>query len=196
MTDYLILVNSQHPIPPDFRETVDLVEIRNDRGTCFLLERETAAHYKALKAYLQEKEGILVDLDSAYRDEASQQRIWDEFTATFGSAYAEKYAAIPGTSEHHTGLALDVCLIKEGRVIDDNDEMNAETEIFDRIYPHLARFGFIHRYKHECWHYRYVGGKETARKIAETGCSLEEYLAGAERAKARKSPLQSTAKYD
>ncbi|MGI6177467.1 MAG: D-alanyl-D-alanine carboxypeptidase family protein [Eubacterium sp.] len=176
MTDYLIVVNSKNPMPKDFIDTVELVKITNDRGTEFELEKETCEHYKALKKYLAEKENIIVDLDSAYRDEAYQQRIWDEFTEKFGPEYAEKYAAVPGTSEHHTGLALDVCLIKDGKVIDDNDEMNAETEIFGRIYPVLPQFGFIHRYSHECWHYRYVGSPKTAKAIADSGLTLEQYV--------------------
>ena len=177
MPDYLIVVDSENPIPHDFAGTVELVSVTNDRGRKFLVEKETAAHYLELKKYLAEKENIIVDLDSAYRDEAYQQRIWDEFTDKFGLWYAEKYAAVPGTSEHHTGLAVDVCLIKDGKVIDDNDALNAETEIFGRIYPILPKFGFIHRYSHECWHYRYVGSPETAQEIADSGLTLEEYLA-------------------
>lgn len=129
-----------------------------------------------LKECLASDENIKVDLDSAYRDEADQQRIWDEFTAEFGIEYTRKFVAVPGTSEHHTGLALDVCLIKDGRVIDDNDAMNAETEIFGRVYKVLPKFGFIHRYAHECWHYRYVGSPETARAITDSGLTLEQYV--------------------
>lgn len=175
MTDYMIIVNSETKVPSDFVGTVNLVTVKNDRGSEFRLEEQTWLHYLELKKYLADELGITVDLDSAYRDEAEQQRIWDEFSEEFGEWYAEKYAAVPGTSEHHTGLALDVCLIKDGRVIDDNDAMNAETEIFGQIYPVLPRFGFIHRYSHECWHYRYVGSPEMAQAIADSGLTLEQY---------------------
>jgi D-alanyl-D-alanine carboxypeptidase len=175
MTDYMIIVNSKNPIPANFTDTVELVSLKNDRGDVYQLEKETAQAYLNLKEELLEKENIVIDLDSAYRDVESQQKIWDYFTEKFGAWYAEKYAALPGTSEHHTGLALDVCLIKDGRVIDDNDAMNAETEIFGRIYKYLPKYGLIHRYSHECWHYRYVGSPETAKAITESGLTLEAF---------------------
>ncbi len=176
MTDYMVIVNESNHMPPDFISTVELIDVVNDRGEAFRLERKTWEHYVMLKECLASDENIKVDLDSAYRDEADQQRIWDEFTAEFGIEYTRKFVAVPGTSEHHTGLALDVCLIKDGRVIDDNDAMNAETEIFGRVYKVLPKFGFIHRYAHECWHYRYVGSPETARAITDSGLTLEQYV--------------------
>ena len=54
--------------------------------------------------------------------------------------------AKPGYSEHHTGLALDICLVVNGTVIDDNDEMIAQREIFAKIHEKLADYGFILRY--------------------------------------------------
>lgn len=65
MPDYLIVVDSENPIPHDFAGTVELVSVTNDRGRKFLVEKETAAHYLELKKYLAEKENIIVDLDSA-----------------------------------------------------------------------------------------------------------------------------------
>ena len=46
----------------------------------------------------------------------------------------------------YTGLAIDVCLEKDGRRIDDNDEMIAEKEIFAKVHEKLAKYGFILRY--------------------------------------------------
>ena len=131
------------------------------------------------------KEGIDIELDSTYRSVKSQEELWDEFEKLYGREYCEKYVAIPGFSEHHTGLAVDVCLIKDGKVIDDNDEMIAEKEIFAKVHAHLSDYGFILRYlegkenitgySYEPWHFRYVG-KEAAKEIKKRNITLEEYL--------------------
>ena len=131
-------------------------------------------------------EGIDIELDSTYRSVQRQEELWAEFEEKYGLEYCQKYVAVPGYSEHHTGLAIDVCLIKDGEVIDDNDAMIAETEIFAKVHEKLADYGFILRYpegredvtgySYEPWHFRYVG-EEAAKEITEQGITLEEYLA-------------------
>ena len=70
----------------------------------------------------------------------------DEFVHDKGFDYAKKYVDQPGYSEHHTGLAVDVCLVVNGTVIDDNEEMIAQKEIFAKIHKKLADHGFILRF--------------------------------------------------
>ena len=140
--------------------------------------------FEALRIKLLE-EGVNIELDSTYRSVQRQQEIWDEFEKEYGIDYCRKYVAIPGYSEHHTGLVVDVCLIKDGVVIDDNDDMIAEREIFAKVHERLADYGFILRYlegkeditgySYEPWHLRYVG-IEIAKEIKEKGITLEEYL--------------------
>lgn len=70
---------------------------------------------EAYNAYLKLKdalaaEGVKVDLDSARRSVAEQQRTWDDFMEEYGEAYTKRTVATPGFSEHHTGLALDLYL--------------------------------------------------------------------------------------
>ena len=89
---------------------------------------------------------------------------------------AETWVAIPGTSEHELGLAVDMMPV-EGK--------NTEKEAFDWLAENAWRFGFILRYPQdkteitrigfEPWHYRYVG-KDHAKKIHDAGICLEEYL--------------------
>ena len=131
------------------------------------------------------EEGIDIELDSTYRSVKAQEELWEEFEQIYGRDYCEKYVAVPGFSEHHTGLAIDVCLIKDGKVIDDNDEMIAEKEIFAKVHSYLADYGFILRYmegkesitgySYEPWHIRYVG-KQVAKEIKRRNITLEEYL--------------------
>ena len=145
--------------------------------------------YLELKNEL-ENEGIYVDLDSARRSVADQQRIMDEFTEEYGADYARKTVAEPGYSEHHTGLALDLYLIIDGKDVVENEDMMQYPEIWENIHEKLPQYGFILRYLdgkehitgygYEPWHIRYVGDAAAAEEIANKGITLEEYLGGYE----------------
>ena len=181
---YLTLVNKKHKLPENWLEKIELVSAKNSLGREFLVEKQALEHFNALRSKLLEQ-GIDIELDSTYRSVERQKELWAEFEETYGRAYCEKYVAVPGYSEHHTGLAIDVCLIKDGRVIDDNDEMIAEVEIFSKVHALLSDYGFILRYlkgkediteySYEPWHFRYVGIK-AAKKIYQKRITLEEYL--------------------
>ena len=181
---YLALVNKKHKLPDNWLDLIELVTTKNSLSREFQVEWVTLKHFEGLRKKLL-KEGIDIELDSTYRSVKSQEELWDEFEKLYGREYCEKYVAIPGFSEHHTGLAVDVCLIKDGKVIDDNDEMIAEKEIFAKVHSHLADYGFILRYmegkenitgySYEPWHFRYVG-KKVAKEIKRRNITLEEYL--------------------
>ncbi len=188
--DYLVLVNKENKLPDDWEARVQLEEAENSMGETYLVEKEALKQFQALRDELL-AEGIDIELDSTYRSVARQEELWAEFEEEYGEDYVKKYVAVPGYSEHHTGLAIDVCLIKDGTVIDDNDQMIAEKEIFARVHEKLADHGFILRYPegkeeitgygYEPWHFRYVG-VEAAKAISESGLTLEEYLqSGAEK---------------
>ena len=129
--DYLILVNKQYKLPDDYESKVDLINVTNflrEKKT-HQIERTTYEYYSQLKQKLYDEHNITIELDSVYRSVARQQEIWDEFVREKGEEYAKKYVAVPGYSEHHTGLAVDICLIINGIVVDDNDDMIAQKEI-------------------------------------------------------------------
>ena len=183
--NYLVLVNKQNKLPDDWEENLDLVTQKNTKGFDKQVEREALEKFNELKKDL-EKDGIYIDLDSTYRSVAEQQKLWDEWTVEYGEDYVKKYVAVPGYSEHHTALAIDVYLIKDGKVIDDNDEMIAEREIFSKIHAKIADYGFILRYlegkdeitgyAYEPWHFRYIGNVDIAKEIMSKGLTFEEYL--------------------
>ena len=196
--DYLVLVNKQNKLPEDWEDTVVLEDAQNTipegvelnenndylATDVFKVEAQALEAFRALQADLAE-EGITVLLDSTYRSVARQEELWAEFEEKYGLEYTQNTVAVPGTSEHHTGLAIDVCIVKDGRVINDNDAMIAEREIFAKIHEKLADYGFILRfpengkaitgYDYEPWHFRYVG-VDAAKEIAAQGVTLEEYL--------------------
>ena len=182
--DYLVFVNKTHKLPDDYEAKLPLITVKNAFGREFQIEPETYWHFEQLRTALKQK-GIYVELDSVYRSVARQKEIVAEFTQKYGADYVKQYVAVPGYSEHHTGLAVDICLVVDGKIIDDNDEMIAQREIFAQIHPLLAEYGFILRYpqgkesvtgySYEPWHFRYVG-IETAKKISGAGLVMEEYM--------------------
>ena len=183
--DYLVLVNKQNKLPDDWEANVQLVEVKDAWGDNIKVEKEAYEKYKELKAEL-ENEGVYIELDSCYRSVAAQQELWDRWTVEKGIDYVKQYVAVPGYSEHHTGLALDICLKKNGEIIDENDDMIADRETFAKIHDKLANHGFILRYlegkdditgySYEPWHLRYIGSVEKANEITFKGITFEEYL--------------------
>ena len=98
---------------------------------------------------------------------------------------AAVWVAIPGTSEHQLGLAVDIV---DANMQDLTDEQeNTATQKW--LMANSWRYGFIHRYPngrtditgiiYEPWHYRYVG-KDAAQDIFNRDITLEEYLGKAE----------------
>lgn len=94
---------------------------------------------------------------------------------------AAEVVAVPGTSEHQAGLALDFVSSEYRRL----DEKQENTKGFQWLKEHCYDYGFILRYPngktestgiiYEPWHFRYVGLK-AAKEIKASGQTLEEYL--------------------
>ncbi len=186
--DYLVCVTPNTKLPDYWEDTVELVHVKNSLGDDVAAEKKAYDAYLKLKADL-ENDGIYVDLDSAYRSVAEQQAIVDDFTVTYGEDYVKQYVAVPGFSEHHTGLALDLYLNIDGKDVYLNEDMVEYPEIWAKIHEKLADYGFILRYldgkdeitgySYEPWHIRYVDSVDIAKEIAEKGETLEEYLGDA-----------------
>ena len=184
---YAAVVNKTTKLPDNWLDYIKLVEAQNSLGETFLVEDVTLQHFNALREDLL-KDGIQIELDSTYRSLEEQQEIWDRWSADpeLGPDYCEKYLAKVGYSEHHTGLAIDIFVIKpDGTVERDNEEMIADRDTFAIIHERLAKFGFILRYPegkeaitgyaYEPWHFRFVG-EDVAKEIFENKLTLEEYL--------------------
>lgn len=185
-TDYLILVNKQNPIPDDWWQRIRTVHCTNSLGMDVETEAVTYDAYLNLKEELK-KDGIAVDLDSALRSRKTQEQIAADFTEEYGEEYTAKIVAVPGYSEHHTGLALDLYLNIDGEDVYFNFEMMEYAPVWEKIHQRITEHGFILRYPqerehitgyvYEPWHIRYVG-KQTARIIHDQSLTLEEYLKG------------------
>ncbi len=185
--NYLVLVNKENKLPDNWESLLELADATDAWGDGVKVEKVALRHFYDLKREL-EQEGIYIELDSAYRSVAEQDDLWARWSEDpeKGPEYVEKYVAKPGYSEHHTGLAIDICLKKKGKIIADNDAMIKEKAIFSKVHARLANNGFILRYpegkenitgySYEPWHLRYIGRVDIAREIMENGITLEEYL--------------------
>lgn len=122
--------------------------------------------------------GLLVK--SAYRSYDSQKELFDYRVERDGEEEALKYVAKPGESEHHTAMAFDMSVYKDGANTYIQDE-----EDYLWIYENAHKYGFVLRYPeekaeitgiaYEAWHFRYVGVPHAYYMYTE-GLVLEEYL--------------------
>lgn len=182
----ILLINKDHFFNEDMIKDFEMVEYENWKEETKYVEKETFRHFEMLRAHLK-VDGILIDIDGAYRSLETQENLFVHFMNKYGIDYAEQIVAMPGTSEHHTGQAIDIVINKDGKWIDENDDLLKEEEIFERIHKSLKFFGFILRYPkgkeevtgypYEPWHFRYIG-EEAAMEIGDL--TLEEYVAAQE----------------
>lgn len=123
------------------------------------------------------EDGIILLGNSGYRSYKSQEKLYISRVKSEGRKLADAYVAKPGSSEHQTGLCIDIT--------NENGYLVKGTEEADWLAENCYKFGFIVRYpygrknitgiEHEPWHIRYVG-KEAAKYIYDNGITLEEYL--------------------
>lgn len=175
----LILVNRQHPYTMSVRQNLTPVLPAFPR---ILLERE-ATH--ALSR-LMEKLGGWVNIlpVSGWRSFTDQRKIYLDSLRDNGREFTRQFVALPGHSEHQTGLAIDLGLQGEDMdFIRPSFPYEGICQYFRELAP---AYGFIERYPagkegvtgiaHEPWHFRYVGAPH-AESMARQGLCLEEYLA-------------------
>ena len=100
----LILVNAEHPLRDGRRPPLAPAA----PGSAVLLETRASAMLTGALERLGAV-GEIVPV-SGWRSRAEQQQIWDGSMAENGEDFTRKYVAIPGCSEHQTGLAIDLAL--------------------------------------------------------------------------------------
>lgn len=175
----LLLVNSTHPLADDY--SVDLTELRNGQSVDTRILSDLQEMFDAARS-----EDIYPIVSDAYRTREDQQTLMDDviqnyedegYSSEEASSKAEQVIAKPGTSEHETGLAIDIA---------GDDDYDQDTDsVLEWMNSNAYKYGFILRYpsgkesvtgaEAENDHYRYVG-KEVAKVIHDQGICLEEYL--------------------
>lgn len=177
-TGSLILVNKHHGIQGDPEEL--LVPVRENLPE-ILLQRCAAVLLNELMQEIRGWRSIIPV--SGYRSLAEQQHIWENSLRENGPDFTRKYVAVPGHSEHQTGLAIDLGLKQE--TIDFIRPDFPCTGVCQVFRKNAAKYGFILRYPagkeditgigHEPWHFRYVGIPH-AEIMEKNDLTLEEYM--------------------
>lgn len=178
----LMLVNADNPLPDNF--DVELTSLANGH-------KIDSRVYPYLQKMFDDarNQGIIPTISSSYRTSKEQQAELNQKTEEFikqgysprkALEIAKTWAAVPGTSEHQTGLAVDIT------------SADAAIQSPDIVWQWLSansyKYGFILRYppektditgiSNEPWHFRYVG-QTAAKEIYERGLCLEEYVMSA-----------------
>lgn len=180
---YTLLVNKEHLLPKEYIP--------------YMIEPDVEIYHKGIneRRYLQpiaadslkemfdaaEKDGCHMVLRCGFRSYTLQEQIYSWNLRTYGYYEVTRYHALPGTSEHQTGLAVDLCCEATGY---ENNFDFINTKEYAWLLTNAHRYGWILRYpKHksdltgynfEPWHFRYVG-VELATYLKMNDLVLEEY---------------------
>lgn len=180
----LRLVNAWNPLSDDF--AISLTQLKNGHAV-------DERCYPDLQAMMDDcrAAGLKPVICSSYRTQAKQEQLFNDTVHQYlakgyadadARAEAGKSVAVPGTSEHQLGLAVDIVDLSNQNL----NESQEKTAVQKWLMENSWRYGFILRYPngksditgiiYEPWHYRYVG-KDAAREIYEQEICLEEYVA-------------------
>lgn len=179
------IVNKTRPLPSGYTPknlVVPTVKLRLGSGSEQMHVDATVAPaiqklFDAAKA-----NGTPLLLASGYRSEGYQRQLYEGYVKNDGQVAADKYSARPGTSEHQTGFAFDICP-------DTSDcqlvQSFGDTDTGKWVASHAHEFGFIVRYQkgkdavtgyeYEPWHLRYVG-VPLASELFKTNQTMEEFF--------------------
>ena len=174
----LIVVNRWNELPEDY--DVELTELSNGQMVDSRIYPYLQEMFDAART-----EGVYPVVREGYRTAEEQQEILDDkiqnyinqgYSQVKAERTAKEWVALPGTSEHQLGIAVDI----------NADKSKCSNEdVYEWLAENAYKYGFVLRYppgkqkitgtSYEPWHYRYVG-KEVAREIYEREICLEEYF--------------------
>lgn len=141
------------------------------------LKSSANSAFKEMKAAAA-KDGINLYIASGYRSYQTQKYVYGNYASQWGSSVADIFSARAGHSEHQTGYAMDLNIVKD---------YFADTKEAKWLDKNCYKYGFVIRYpkgktnetgyKYEPWHVRYVG-KSFAKKLYNKGdwLTMEDYF--------------------
>lgn len=141
--------------------------------------RMTKDAYEAFKKMVDaaDEDGLYLFSLSPYRSYDLQNNLYEGYASRDGYDEADTYSARPGSSEHQTGLAVDINSVEDDFAYTKEAKWLAENAYkygFILRYPKGKEY--ITGYQYEPWHYRYVG-TEISKEIYEKNITFEEYYA-------------------
>ncbi|MBC8570370.1 M15 family metallopeptidase [Zongyangia hominis] len=183
----LVMASAAHPLGKDY--SVDLEVATGNYKVDARIREPLMEMIAAAKA-----DGVSLAITSAHRTVQRQTELYDAkvneyigygYSQSEAEAEAAKWVAPPGTSEHNTGLALDIIYPGYYEEYGDLNENFEKSDAFAWLSEHAEEYGFVLRYPkdkqditgitYEPWHYRYVGVENAKAMNAAHQC-LEEYL--------------------
>lgn len=182
----LLLVNPWHPLPDNFKVEDRLVDLKggqkaDERVYPYLQKMMDDMRAAGLSPYICSSYRTINKQTTLYNNQIKQY-LNKGYNEEDAKVEAGRWVAVPGTSEHHTGMAFDI-VAADYVVLDETQEKEPEQQW---LMENSWKYGFILRYPngktditgiyYEPWHYRFVGEK-AAKEIYESGVTLEEYIA-------------------
>lgn len=175
----LVLVDKTHFLRNDYVPE-DLVPMVNNSDYSVnksgMELRDCVEKALRIMAIDAKKNGNPLLVSSCYRSYDYQKRVYERNVRQMGKAAADRESAMPGTSQHQLGVAIDF-----GSISDDF----AETAAGKWLSKHAADYGFslsfpngyenVTGYRWECWHYRYVG-KEAIKFQEKWFGNIQQYM--------------------
>lgn len=182
-----VLVNKENMLSIDYiPKNMYIVDNNENNFHNYLIDNIKPMLRMEVKPYIEKliydanNNGINIIVDSAFRSSNYQQMILDKLISEKGNE-AYKLIALPGASEHQTGLAVDFAIYENGIY---NDDIKEDDKEAIWLKENAYNYGFILRYpkgkeditgfNFEPWHYRFVG-LELALELYQTNQTLEEY---------------------
>ena len=189
MQDYTILVNKEHLLSSDY--VPENLVITDDNENNFhdykdpnfkpMISADILPYFEAMQKAAEALGLRKIIVDSGYRPYEYQQVIFDKSVAEKGLEETLRLVSLPGSSEHQTGLAIDIAYMDNGVYIEKTSDVDPEIMW---LKENAHKFGFILRYpegkedvtniQYERWHYRFVG-VEMATILYAEGITLDGY---------------------
>lgn len=167
----IVVVSAKHKVSASYRPRL---------ASDYPLVRTAAKAFAKLQRAIRAK-GLRLSVVSGYRSYGTQLALYNSRLASMGRAWTQRFVAKPGSSEHQTGLALDLRSPSGRGTTFDN------TREWKWLRAHAQQYGFVLRYPkgtttitgigYEPWHWRYVGvAQATAIRSLGADVTIEEYL--------------------
>lgn len=185
-----ILVNIKNPLPEDHDYNANLMVFPSEykwysqAEVYRKIDKDIWPYLKAMMDAAR-ADGVDIGIISAWRDYGTQKTLYDaQIEKWLDKGYSQEDAvkeassrvAVPGTSEHHTGLAVD---------FNTTQQSFENTKAFAWLKENAENYGFIMRYEkekmditggiiYEPWHWRFVG-INIAKEMNSLDMCYEEY---------------------
>ena len=178
-----VVVDKLRPLNPTDYSPDDLVDVPVPFANSPQLRQEASDAVVSLFAAFTAETGLALQSQSAYRSFDSQTRVYNNDLVNLGQAGADLSTARPGTSEHQTGLTIDISA-QPGQC--SLNACFADTPHGQWLAAHAWRFGYLLRYpadkipvtgyEFEPWHFRYIGIDLATEMHSEGVTTLEEFF--------------------